>query len=256
MPAAYRLGFIVDFLSKPTLTGFMGGAAVIVSLQQLKGLLGIVHFTTKMGIIPVMQSVLENRTEVRTRILRWAREEEEKIKKLNESSLKCIILDMAEFSGEATWLASRPKVEDAHLLASTAPFASFTTSSRASVYNREPFSQKLSLKQEDSDVAEEAVVDWTTRPSYYALSGRCDCGLCCACYGPNEVRGRMSIYGRSQQWPLTFAKVSEQERHERRNKKKKKNGFKVERLKPIKSDAVMEFLSSSQVLELDSNCFA
>ncbi|XP_064972776.1 probable sulfate transporter 3.4 isoform X2 [Musa acuminata AAA Group] len=58
-----RLGFIVDFLSKPTLTGFMGGAAVIVSLQQLKGLLGIVHFTTKMGIIPVMQSVLENRTE-------------------------------------------------------------------------------------------------------------------------------------------------------------------------------------------------
>ncbi|XP_009408945.2 probable sulfate transporter 3.4 [Musa acuminata AAA Group] len=58
-----RLGFIVDFLSKPTLTGFMGGAAIIVSLQQLKGLLGIVHFTTKMGIIPVMQSVLENRTE-------------------------------------------------------------------------------------------------------------------------------------------------------------------------------------------------
>ncbi|RRT74397.1 hypothetical protein B296_00027824 [Ensete ventricosum] len=66
----------------------------------------------------------------------------------------------------------------------------------------------------------------------------------------------MSIYGRSQQWPLTFAKVSEQERHERRNKKKKKNGFKVERLEPIKFDAVMEFLSSSQVLELDSNCFA
>ncbi|WOK96902.1 hypothetical protein Cni_G05610 [Canna indica] len=52
-----RLGFIVDFLSKPTLTGFMGGAAVIVSLQQFKGLLGIVHFTTQMGIIPVMQSV-------------------------------------------------------------------------------------------------------------------------------------------------------------------------------------------------------
>ncbi|WOL09182.1 putative sulfate transporter 3.4 [Canna indica] len=58
-----RLGFIVDFLSKPTLTGFMGGAAVIVSLQQLKGLLGIVHFTTKMGFIPVMQSVFEERTE-------------------------------------------------------------------------------------------------------------------------------------------------------------------------------------------------
>ncbi|KAG6487180.1 hypothetical protein ZIOFF_055763 [Zingiber officinale] len=59
----FRLGFIVDFLSKPTLTGFMGGAAVIVSLQQLKGLLGIVHFTTKMGFIPVMESVFENKGE-------------------------------------------------------------------------------------------------------------------------------------------------------------------------------------------------
>ncbi|XP_072965181.1 probable sulfate transporter 3.4 [Typha angustifolia] len=58
-----RLGFIVDFLSKPTLIGFMGGAAVIVSLQQLKGLLGIVHFTTKMGFIPVMLSVFKHRTE-------------------------------------------------------------------------------------------------------------------------------------------------------------------------------------------------
>lgn len=42
----------------------MGGAAVIVSLQQLKGLLGIVHFTTKMGFIPVMVSVFEHRKEV------------------------------------------------------------------------------------------------------------------------------------------------------------------------------------------------
>ncbi|KAE8657549.1 putative sulfate transporter 3.4 [Hibiscus syriacus] len=39
-----RLGFVIDFLSKATLVGFMAGAAVIVSLQQLKGLLGIVHF--------------------------------------------------------------------------------------------------------------------------------------------------------------------------------------------------------------------
>ncbi|XP_074563752.1 putative sulfate transporter 3.4 [Curcuma longa] len=58
-----RLGFIVDFLSKATLTGFMGGAAVIVSLQQLKGLLGIVHFTTRMGFIPVMQSVFQHEGE-------------------------------------------------------------------------------------------------------------------------------------------------------------------------------------------------
>ncbi|KAG0486408.1 hypothetical protein HPP92_008503 [Vanilla planifolia] len=58
-----RLGFIVDFLSKPTLTGFMGGSAIIVSLQQLKGLLGIRHFTTKMGFLPVMLSVFKHRTE-------------------------------------------------------------------------------------------------------------------------------------------------------------------------------------------------
>lgn len=58
-----RLGFIVDFLSKPTLTGFMGGAAIIVSLQQLKGLLGMIHFTTKMGIIPVIESAIQYRSE-------------------------------------------------------------------------------------------------------------------------------------------------------------------------------------------------
>ncbi|PKA64522.1 putative sulfate transporter 3.4 [Apostasia shenzhenica] len=58
-----RLGFIVDFLSRPTLIGFMGGAAIIVSLQQLKGLLGIEHFTTQMGFVPVMVSVFSHRTE-------------------------------------------------------------------------------------------------------------------------------------------------------------------------------------------------
>ncbi|KAL6137661.1 hypothetical protein ACLB2K_062950 [Fragaria x ananassa] len=58
-----RLGFIIDFLSKATLVGFMAGAAVIVSLQQLKGLLGIVHFTTKMQFIPVMASVFSHRRE-------------------------------------------------------------------------------------------------------------------------------------------------------------------------------------------------
>lgn len=61
----YRLGFVIDFLSKATLVGFMAGAAVIVSLQQLKGLLGIVHFTTKMQIVPVMSSALSQRNEVR-----------------------------------------------------------------------------------------------------------------------------------------------------------------------------------------------
>ncbi|KAM3214618.1 hypothetical protein ACQJBY_066875 [Aegilops geniculata] len=58
-----RLGFIIDFLSKATLLGFMAGAAIIVSLQQLKELLGIVHFTDKMDIVPVMASVFQHTDE-------------------------------------------------------------------------------------------------------------------------------------------------------------------------------------------------
>ncbi|KAL2332394.1 hypothetical protein Fmac_019975 [Flemingia macrophylla] len=58
-----RLGFVIDFLSKATLVGFTGGAAIIVSLQQLKGLLGIVHFTSKMQIVPVLISVFNQRHE-------------------------------------------------------------------------------------------------------------------------------------------------------------------------------------------------
>lgn len=59
-----RLGFIIDYLSKATLIGFMAGAAVIVSMQQLKGLLGIVHFAGKTQIIPVVSSVFHERREV------------------------------------------------------------------------------------------------------------------------------------------------------------------------------------------------
>ncbi|KAL1321261.1 hypothetical protein AAHE18_14G115700 [Arachis hypogaea] len=55
-----RLGFIIDFLSKAILIGFMAGAAIIVSLQQLKSLLGITHFTKQMGLVPVMTSVFHN----------------------------------------------------------------------------------------------------------------------------------------------------------------------------------------------------
>ncbi|KAL5055726.1 hypothetical protein RYX36_036408 [Vicia faba] len=55
-----RLGFIIDFLSKAILIGFMAGAAIIVSLQQLKSLLGITHFTKEMGLVPVMTSVFQN----------------------------------------------------------------------------------------------------------------------------------------------------------------------------------------------------
>ncbi|KAK3442615.1 hypothetical protein EUGRSUZ_B02908 [Eucalyptus grandis] len=58
-----RLGFIIDFLSKATLIGFMAGAAIIVSLQQLKSLLGITHFTKQMGLVPVLSSVFHHINE-------------------------------------------------------------------------------------------------------------------------------------------------------------------------------------------------
>ncbi|KAG9451931.1 hypothetical protein H6P81_004835 [Aristolochia fimbriata] len=52
-----RLGFIVDFLSHATIVGFMAGAATVVCLQQLKGMLGLQHFTSATDIVSVMRSV-------------------------------------------------------------------------------------------------------------------------------------------------------------------------------------------------------
>ncbi|KAM7256528.1 hypothetical protein ACFE04_012269 [Oxalis oulophora] len=52
-----RLGFIVDFLSHATIVGFMGGAATVVILQQLKGIFGLEHFTQETDIISVMRSI-------------------------------------------------------------------------------------------------------------------------------------------------------------------------------------------------------
>ncbi|MCE2056265.1 Sulfate transporter 3.1 [Datura stramonium] len=52
-----RLGFIVDFLSHATILGFMGGAATVVCLQQLKGILGLVQFTHQTDILSVMRSI-------------------------------------------------------------------------------------------------------------------------------------------------------------------------------------------------------
>eukprot|EP00262_Sarcandra_glabra_P012431 TRINITY_DN31_c0_g1_i5.p1 TRINITY_DN31_c0_g1~~TRINITY_DN31_c0_g1_i5.p1 ORF type:complete len:532 (+),score=58.25 TRINITY_DN31_c0_g1_i5:105-1700(+) len=52
-----RLGFLIDFLSHAAIVGFMGGAAITIALQQLKGLLGIQDFTKKTDIISVMRSV-------------------------------------------------------------------------------------------------------------------------------------------------------------------------------------------------------
>jgi len=55
-----RLGFLVDFLSHAALVGFMAGAAIIIGLQQLKGLLGLSHFTSKTDVVSVLASVYKS----------------------------------------------------------------------------------------------------------------------------------------------------------------------------------------------------
>jgi MFS superfamily sulfate permease-like transporter len=54
----------VDFLSRSTITGFMGGTATIIILQQLKGMLGMKHFTPKTDLVSVMESIFRFRHEV------------------------------------------------------------------------------------------------------------------------------------------------------------------------------------------------
>ncbi|XP_021274000.1 sulfate transporter 2.1 [Herrania umbratica] len=53
----FRSGFLVDFLSHAAIVGFMAGAAIVIGLQQLKGLLGITHFANKTDIISVMKAM-------------------------------------------------------------------------------------------------------------------------------------------------------------------------------------------------------
>ncbi|TYI82792.1 hypothetical protein E1A91_D05G246100v1, partial [Gossypium mustelinum] len=53
----FRLGFLVDFLSHAAVVGFMAGAAIVIGLQQLKGLFGLSHFTTKTDVVSVLTSV-------------------------------------------------------------------------------------------------------------------------------------------------------------------------------------------------------
>ncbi|GAV87344.1 Sulfate_transp domain-containing protein/STAS domain-containing protein/Sulfate_tra_GLY domain-containing protein, partial [Cephalotus follicularis] len=60
-----RLGFIVDFLSHATIVGFMAGAATVVCLQQLKGILGLEHFTHGTDLVSVMRSVFTQTHEWR-----------------------------------------------------------------------------------------------------------------------------------------------------------------------------------------------
>lgn len=60
-----RLGMLVDFLSHSTITGFMGGTATLICLQQLKGMLGMKHFTTKTDIVSVIHAIFHYRREWR-----------------------------------------------------------------------------------------------------------------------------------------------------------------------------------------------
>lgn len=53
------MGFLIDFPSHAAIVGFMGGAAITIALQQLKGFLGIQKLTKKTDIISVMRSVFE-----------------------------------------------------------------------------------------------------------------------------------------------------------------------------------------------------
>ncbi|XP_054806310.1 early nodulin-70-like [Prosopis cineraria] len=53
----FRLGFLVDYFSHATIVGFLAGAAVIIGLQQMKGLLGIKNFTNKTDVISVTKAV-------------------------------------------------------------------------------------------------------------------------------------------------------------------------------------------------------
>jgi sulfate transporter 3 len=52
-----RLGFLIDFLSHAAIVGFMGGAATVVALQQLRGFLGLPHLTHATDLPAVMRSV-------------------------------------------------------------------------------------------------------------------------------------------------------------------------------------------------------
>ncbi|WJX80098.1 Sulfate transporter 1.3 [Trifolium repens] len=56
----FRLGFLIDFLSHAAIVGFMGGAAITIVLQELKGFLGIEKFTRKTDIISLMHSVFSS----------------------------------------------------------------------------------------------------------------------------------------------------------------------------------------------------
>ncbi|WOL02732.1 sulfate transporter 1.2 [Canna indica] len=55
-----RLGFLIEFLSHAAIVGFMGGAAITIALQQLKGFFGIKKFTKNTDIVSVLKSVFDS----------------------------------------------------------------------------------------------------------------------------------------------------------------------------------------------------
>ncbi|KAG5007640.1 hypothetical protein JHK85_026182 [Glycine max] len=59
----FRLGIVVDFFSHATINGFIGGTAVALILQQLKGVFGMKHFSTKSNMVEVVKSIVRNRHE-------------------------------------------------------------------------------------------------------------------------------------------------------------------------------------------------
>ncbi|KAJ0488047.1 putative SLC26A/SulP transporter, STAS domain, STAS domain superfamily [Helianthus annuus] len=61
----FRLGILVDFLSHSTITGFMGGTATIICLQQLKGIFGLKHFTTHTDVVSVIKAIFKYKHEIR-----------------------------------------------------------------------------------------------------------------------------------------------------------------------------------------------
>ncbi|OIW03666.1 hypothetical protein TanjilG_30730 [Lupinus angustifolius] len=61
----FRLGILVDFFSHSTITGFMGGTAIILILQQLKGIFGMKHFSAKTNVVDVIKGIIDNKQEIR-----------------------------------------------------------------------------------------------------------------------------------------------------------------------------------------------
>ncbi|KAG9459310.1 hypothetical protein H6P81_003818 [Aristolochia fimbriata] len=61
----FRLGILVDFLSHSTILGFMGGTAILITLQQLKPFFGLKKFTSKTDIISVLHAIFSQTSQWR-----------------------------------------------------------------------------------------------------------------------------------------------------------------------------------------------